>query len=91
MKAIYPTRKITDNDVVEMWRHTWNQHEEEVNRYFSGKTNLLRVNIEDSESKKSLIQSLKDFGYNLTSEDLPYVGATPAKRKISDSNSEGTD
>ena len=90
LQAIYPKRKIKTDDVIEMWRRTWYQHEDEVNRYFTGKSNLLKVNIEDSESKKLLIHSLKEHGYQLTSQDLPYVGATPAKRKISDSQAKAT-
>ena len=88
LEAMYPDRKIDNSDVIKMWRHTWQQHEDEVNRYFSGKSNLLRVNIESTESKKQLITSLRSYGYQLTSEDLPYVGATPKKRKLSGGQSE---
>jgi hypothetical protein len=87
---MFPDRKINNNDVIKMWRRTWQQHEDEVNRYFAGKNNLLRVDIESAESKKQLITSLKHYGYQLTSDDLPYVGATPKKRKISDSQSKST-
>ena len=83
LSALNPDRQITTEDVIEMWRKTWHQHEEEVNKYFSDKSNLLRVNIEDQDSKRLLIHSLKQHGYQLTSDDLPYVGATPEKRKIS--------
>ena len=85
LSALNPDRQITTEDVIEMWRKTWHQHEEEVNKYFSGKSNLLRVNIEDQDSKRLLIHSLKQHGYQLTSDDLPYVGATPQKRKTSNS------
>ena len=87
LRTMFPDRKINNNDVIKMWRHTWQQHEDEVNRYFSGKNNLLRVDIESTESKKQLITSLRHYGYQLTSDDLPYVGATPKKRKISDRQS----
>ena len=90
LKAIYPGRKIKNSDVINMWKRTWQQHEDEVNRYFANKNNLLRVNIESKESKKQLIDSLRGHGYQLTSEDLPYVGATPKRRKISSSHSEST-
>ena len=90
LKAIYPGRKIKNSDVINMWKRTWQQHEDEVNRYFANKNNLLRVNIESKESKKQLIDSLRGYGYQLTSEDLPYVGATPKRRKISSSQSEST-
>ena len=83
LNALNPDRQITTEDVIEMWRKTWHQHENEVNKYFSGKSNLIKVNIENPESKKLLIHSLKQHGYQLTSDDLPYVGATPEKRKIS--------
>ena len=85
LSALNPDRQITTEDVIEMWRKTWHQHEEEVNKYFSDKSNLLRVNIEDQDSKRLLIHSLKQHGYQLTSDDLPYVGATPEKRKTSNS------
>ena len=85
LSALNPDRQITTEDVIEMWRKTWHQHEEEVNKYFSDKSNLLRVNIEDQASKRLLIHSLKQHGYQLTSDDLPYVGATPEKRKTSNS------
>ncbi len=85
LSALNPDRQITTEDVIEMWRKTWHQHEEEVNKYFSDKSNLLRVNIEDQDSKRLLIHSLKQHGYQLTSDDLPYVGATPQKRKTSNS------
>ena len=85
LKALNPDQEIDTDDVIKMWRKTWHQHENEVNSYFLNKTNLLRVNIEDPESKKLLIHSLRQYGYQLTSEDLPYVGATPEKRKISNS------
>ena len=85
LSALNPDRQITTEDVIEMWRKTWHQHEEEVNKYFSGKSNLLRVNIEDQDSKRLLIHALKQHGYQLTSDDLPYVGATPQKRKTSNS------
>ena len=85
LSALNPDRTISNEDVIEMWRKTWHQHEEEVNKYFSGKSNLLRVNIEDQDSKRLLIHSLKQHGYQLTSDDLPYVGATPEKRKTSNS------
>ena len=91
LKTIYPGRKIKNRDVIKMWRRTWQQHEDEVNRYFSGKSNLLRVNIESVESKKQLISSLRTFGYQLTSDDLPYVGATPKKRKISSRHGKSAD
>ena len=85
LSALNPDRTISNEDVIEIWRKTWHQHEEEVNKYFSGKSNLLRVNIEDQDSKRMLIHSLKQHGYQLTSVDLPYVGATPQKRKTSNS------
>ena len=82
LSALNPDRKISTEDVIDMWRKTWHQHEDEVNRYFLDKSNLIRVNIEDSDSKKLLILSLKEHGYQLTSDELPYVGATPEKRKL---------
>ena len=88
LRAMHPERKIKTEDVVKMWRRTWRQHENEVNQYFSDKSNLLRVNIESTESKQQLITSLRSYGYRLTSDDLPYVGATPKNRKISSLQSE---
>ena len=86
---MHQNRKISTDEVIKAWRRTWNQHEEEVNRYFANKGNLLRVNIEDRESKKNLILSLRSHGYELSSNDLPYVGAT-SKRKLSDSKDKST-
>ena len=73
-------KKVKNKDVVNMWRQMWMQHETEIDRYFAGKSNLLRVNIEDVNSKQKLIESIRSFGFTINSSDLPYVGVTKKKK-----------
>ena len=78
--------KFLDQDFVsdlQLEQHlvsSWIQHEKDVESYFQGKTNLIRLNIDDTKSKSEFIKKVRSIGYILSRDDLPFVGKTKVRK-----------
>ena len=64
--------------VEEHWRSFFERHEKRVFDYFKGKSNLIVVDIESSESQSNLLSRLSNAGFKIDDSltSLPVAGVT---------------
>ena len=76
MAKLLGRKRISNSKFEQHLIASWQQHESDVNNYFQGKSNLIRLNIEDSASKAEFINKIRSIGYVISRNDLPHVGKT---------------
>ena len=79
LKKLLKVDTISDQQLEQHYIDCWSQHEQDVNRYFSNRNNLIRLDITNADSKSEFIHAVRQLNYKISRDDLPYVGKTKKK------------
>ena len=55
---------------------------------FSDRNNLIRLDITNADSKSEFIDAIRKLNYQISRDDLPYVGKTKKKATSTSTNSD---
>ena len=87
LKKLLNVNSISDQQLEQHYLDCWSQHEKDVNRYFSDRNNLIRLDITNADSKSEFIDAIRKLNYQISRDDLPYVGKTKKKATSTSTNS----
>ena len=88
LKKLLNVNSISDQQLEQHYLDCWSQHEKDVNRYFSDRNNLIRLDITNADSKSEFIDAIRKLNYQISRDDLPYVGKTKKKATSTSTNSD---
>ena len=88
LKKLLNVNSISDQQLEQHYIDCWSQHEKDVNRYFSDRNNLIRLDITNADSKSEFIDAIRKLNYQISRDDLPYVGKTKKKATSTSNNSD---
>ncbi|GEM_PF-1696759 len=88
LKKLLNVNSISDQQLEQHYLDCWSQHEKDVNQYFSDRNNLIRLDITNADSKSEFIDAIRKLNYQISRDDLPYVGKTKKKATSTSTNSD---
>lgn len=88
LKKLLNVEAISDQQLEQHFIDCWSQHEQDVNRYFRNRDNLIRLDITNADSKSEFIHTIRQLNYQISRDDLPYVGKTKKKELPTNSKSD---
>ena len=86
LKKLLNVEAISNQQLEQHFIDCWSQHEQDVARYFRNRDNLIRLDITNAASKSEFIRTIRQLSYQISRDDLPYVGKTKKKELTTSSN-----